>query len=210
MQQLILPVIVTLALLLQDATARAQSNTPKLELGAHFSALRLSEHEGADVGVGGRATYNFNDYLALEGEFNFFPRELRRVLRDCNIEQTTCLKAPTIPVFTDRRIQGLFGVKAGVRYERVGFFGKLRPGFMSFHNQVEVVCITQPCPPLSSAQTEFVLDAGGVIEFYPARRWMVRFDLGDTWVRGTGNDGVRFARELGHNFQVNAGIGMRF
>lgn len=71
------------------------------------------------------------------------------------------MRAPTIPFLTDRRIQGLFGVKVGVRYERVGFFGKLRPGFLNFHNRVAIHGDYDPHPaegvlqPLSARLKDF-------------------------------------------------------
>lgn len=96
-------IIAFLLLLFGGQSIYAQSETPKWELGAQFSILR---HNGsgysytffpvgpdqADVGIGGRITYNATKYLSLEGEVSFFPRAL--------------------PTAQNRR-QGVFGVKAG-------------------------------------------------------------------------------------------------
>jgi len=118
-------------------------------------------------------------------------------------------------LITDRRLQGLFGIKAGTRWREVGLFGKVRPGLVNFQNKLYVVCVTAPCLPLTSSQTELALDLGAAIEFYPSRRLALRFDVGDLWIGGTGNDvlrtdDVRITLDLGHNLQVNAGVGIRF
>jgi hypothetical protein len=75
----------------------------------------------------------------------------------------------------------LFGVKAGKRGEKFGVFGKLRPGFMRFANVPD-------CPEgdinrcTVESKNEFALDIG-VIEYYPSRRFVIRFDAGDTIIR---------------------------
>ena len=62
---------------------------------------------------------------------------------------------------------------------------------MNFQNKLYVVCVTAPCPPLASSQTELALDLGAAIEFYPSHRLVLRFDVGDLWIGGTGNDILR-------------------
>ncbi len=60
------------------------------------------------------------------------------------------------------------------------------------------------------------LDVEGIVEYYPSRRTFVRFDFGDTIMRFGGTT-FRFASgprslRLGtsHNFQLSAGVGLRF
>lgn len=98
--------------------------------------------------------------------------------------------------------QGLFGIKAGKRAKYVGVFAKVRPGFQTNFvvNQLE--------------QARFALDVGGVAEFYPNRRVVLRFDAGDVIIP-FGNNVVgygAFAQRLGttHNFQCSLGVGIRF
>jgi len=55
-----------------------------------------------------------------------------------------------------------------------------------------------------SGETRFALDLGGVIEFYPSRRFVLRVDLGDTVIRNSQPG------RTSHNFQFGAGIGIRF
>jgi hypothetical protein len=182
--------------------ARAQAETPRVEIGAHFSLIRLSLPPPLDStvpGVGGRITFNFNDHVAVEGEFNFFPKDL-----------------PGRISLSGRQTQGLFGLKAGMRSSRAGVFGKVRPGFMRFGQAPEpVFCAANLSifPPsfgcwLAGGRTAFALDFGGVAEVYPSRRTVVRFDLGDTVLNFRG---IFAGRSLTtHNLQFNAGVGFRF
>ncbi len=186
--------LVTVLLSLASVPAYAQTDAPKLELGAQFSLMRLRDLGETDPGVGGRITYNFNDNIAVESEFNFFPRDLG---------------------FSQYRSQGLFGVKAGIRSNTAGIFAKVRPGFMRFHEADSPIgCIGIFPPPLacklSAGSTQFALDIGGVFELYPSRGTVVRFDLGDSIIRFGGPilgapDGF-----TSHNLQFNVGFGFRF
>ena len=67
-------------------------------------------------------------------------------------------------------------------------------------------------------KTEFTLDAGGVVEFYPSRRITLRVDVGDTIIY-YGETFFFVELPVGkvtrpavttHNLQLNAGIGFRF
>ena len=173
----------------------AQQEEPKLEVGAQFSVIgRGTGSDATSIGGGGRLTFNLTRYLALEGELNYFPST----------------------GFIDlRRFQGQFGVKSGLRFDRFGVFGKVRPGFINTKYDVQTFCLqtvclpngvcTQiflpACFPITIADTGFSLDVGGVLEFYPAKRVIVRFDVGDTVVNHS------FAT---HNLQLGAGVGFRF
>jgi hypothetical protein len=58
-----------------------------------------------------------------------------------------------------------------------------------------------------------VLDLGGVVELYPSRRVIIRFDVGDT-VRRIGNQNLPLfsSRETStrHSLQFSTGVGLRF
>ena len=88
---------------------------------------------------------------------------------------------------------GLFGVKAGTRTEHFGLFAKVRPGFLTFDNalRAETILVTPgplgfPIGTISSLRfgrlTQPALDLGGVVEYYPARHWAFRWDMGDTLI----------------------------
>ena len=197
--------------------ARAQAeNAPKVELGVQFTSLTLNDSRSStEPGFGGRVTYNLTDNVALEAQFDFFPNGERfRGFR------------------TGGRIaQGLFGVKAGKRFEKFGVFGKVRPGFTSFSaGREEAVLLSPPIPGIPFSQvinfephreTHFSTDVGAVLEFYPTRRIVTRFDAGDTIIRygdttrqffdATGTpQSFPIPGETRHNFQFSAGIGFRF
>ena len=194
------------------ARAQSQSNAddpPRLEVGVHFSSLTLtpSGNYRTEAGFGGRFTANLNDHVALEAETTFFPNS------GFSGESRAA----------GRAVQGLFGVKAGRRWEKFGLFAKARPGFVSFSRGRLVAEEVSGSPPFTTIDrkraTHFATDVGGVLELYVTRRWVARFDVGDTMIRyGEQNVSVPdlpptiflLPKELRHNLQVNAGVGFRF
>jgi hypothetical protein len=193
-----------LALML-DMTSRAQSDEYRFEVGVQFAALKQGPgywfDDASGIGGGGRLTINLTKHLALEGELNYFP---------------------STGYYEVQRLQGQFGVKSGIRFNQFGLFGKLRPGFLRTQYEFPVICIQAPCPPISVDQTGFALDVGGVVEFYPARRVTVRFDIGDTVAHRRPEifplalplqSDLRLLippKQTSHNLQINAGLGFRF
>lgn len=203
-------VVTTLILWLSltDGNIYAQSETPKIELGAQYSLLRLRDFDVTDSGVGARITYNFNNNIGLDGEINFFfPKDRLNV---CGSIGQLCRQ-----VINGHRIEGLFGPKIGRRTESVGIFGKIRPGFLRLETIEFLTGVGAPCPPNCAIikEARFALDVGGVLEFYPSRHLVVRFDLGDTIIRfnSSGQIFQRFGADFtSHNLQFSAGIGARF
>jgi hypothetical protein len=181
------------------------------------TATSTSEGQKAEPGFGARIGYNFTENFALEAEGNFFPRE-----REFG---------------GGRKSQALFGVKGGKRFEQVGLFVKARPGFVHFsegelQDRRDVACITIFPPPRAcfeaKGRTDFAFDVGGVLEYYPSRRTIIRFDAGDTIIR-MGEHRVPIVinsdpvtgepvqvvvgiapSETTHNFQGSIGFGIRF
>ncbi|MBO0799898.1 MAG: outer membrane beta-barrel protein [Blastocatellia bacterium] len=166
---------------LGSVLAQAQSrynDTPKIEVGAQFVATRLSDIlDDTNKGFGGRITYNFTPNIAVEGEMNYFPNTLNVLVNDSSY-------------------QGLFGMKAGIRSDKAGIFGKIRPGFTRFN-------FPSPTP----SATQFTLDVGGVFELYPTHRTVLRFDLGDAIIS---YDGLVTPATTTHNLQFGVGVGFRF
>jgi hypothetical protein len=121
-----------------------------------------------------------------------------------------------------RVTEGLFGVKAGKRFSRFGIYGKARPGFLSFDN----VLLSSNLTNGSSFDfqtgriTHFAADVGGVLEFYPSRRTILRFDLGDTIARygkqtltfTNGSSVQTFTNPAStiYSLQFNSGFAFRF
>ncbi|HEX8146636.1 MAG TPA: outer membrane beta-barrel protein [Pyrinomonadaceae bacterium] len=204
-----------LLLLASAAGASAQEHdAPKLEIGVQYSSLSvdLPGFGGTEtaVGVGGRITYNLTDYFAVEAEGNLSPSDIRSDYTTGGASQ-----------------QLQFGAKVGKRWRRFGIFAKARPGLVSFGDTLTPVQVQSGSVTGfrydRGRKTHFSTDVGGVLEFYPSRRVLVRFDAGDTIIRygerrelqfdpaGTGSQFIGPARpEVKHNFQFTAGVGFRF
>jgi hypothetical protein len=206
-----------LCLLFCSLEARAQSDeVPKFELAAQFTSITKPDfNDGAtEPGFGTTFTFNLNRSVALEAVGNFFPR--------------SCLFCGQN---SGNITQGLFGVKAGKRFKKWGIFAKARPGVVSFsEGDTRIVSIGTGAFPAIQFQrnrlTHFATDLGGVLEFYPSKRLVTRFEAGDTLIqygRRQDNfvvfDGITNTPVLvpfttpsviRHNFQFTAGIGWRF
>ncbi len=166
----------------------AQTDEHPIEVGGFLTTIDFRDSAGEKpLGVGGRFTYNFTDNFALDSEIAYFPEN-----PSGNFGQTVALA----------------GVRAGVRTERIGVFGKVRPGIVHFGGEFFTA--------RNESQSNFALDVGGVLEFYPSSRVIVRVDLGDTIIP-FGDDTINsplppFILRPGttHNFQGSFGIGFRF
>ena len=209
-----------------DNAGKPKKRVPRFEIGAQFSSLSLNQHSvicfsvcltgggrtDSEPGGGARFTYNLTDNIGLEAEGNLFPRDH--------------IDTGFGPM--GRMAQGQFGAKVGKRFGKLGAFGKLRPGFVSF-SRVSYLISTFPLSVYGGNFTigvfgfrkerYFSTDVGGVIEFYPSRHLMTRVDLGDTIIRYREVDAPGFSLsgaiqrippETRHNFQFAAGVGLRF
>jgi len=177
-----------LLLMVPAQNAQAQTETPKVEIGAQYTLLRFRDFDITDNGVGGRVTFNLSDNIGVEGELNYFPQKRSNDLTISSL-------------FIDStRTQGLFGVKTGLRSEKAGIFGKFRPGFVRFGESGVVP---------GQSFTQFAFDFGGVFELYPSRHVALRFDVGDTIIRFGSNftGGNAFNS---NNLQIGTGVAFRF
>ena len=209
-------VFVVVVICLVQLQALAQSEElPKFEVAGEFTTL---EREGfsqrrTEPGFGGRFTYNLNKTIAFEGAGYFFPKRCFGCRNNGNIAE------------------GLAGVKVGKRFEKWGVFAKARPGVISFSQGTFHIIppIGLPFIPAQlefSRLTTFAMDVGGVVEFYPTKRIVTRFDFGDTIIHfkrrnidtilldpvtntftvGTFPEPARTS----HNFQFMTSVGFRF
>lgn len=210
----LLAVIIVVCLTQSHAFSQDQE-LPKFEVAAEFTSLERDafQRQRTEPGLGGRFTFNLNKTFALEAAGYFFPKRCF----DCENN--------------GRVLQTVGGVKVGKRFEKWGIFGKARPGIISFSDGERNLSPTGPFPqfPLEvtfNRVTSFATDIGGVVEFYPSKRIVTRFDAGDTiihFTRRTTND-FRFNPitnlfEVGpvtrparttHSFQFMASVGFRF
>jgi Outer membrane protein beta-barrel domain len=184
----------------------------KLEFGPQFTTLIVERESSLDgvrtePGIGGFASYNFFPFFDADAAVNFFPRST---------------KSSSVHDGGDI-FQGLFGIKGGIRRDRVGIFGKVRPGFNSYSQAFTGISQISAGPPpvlknLFDRSTNFVLDLGGVVEIYPTRHTTLRFDLGDThiyyatksFVPATGNVISVPGGQRRHSIELSVGYAWRF
>jgi hypothetical protein len=210
--------VAAFCILLRAGEARAQDEagerrTTRIEIGAHYSLLRFDDFTQTPA-VGARATYNVTDHLSVEAEADIFPFE---VLSGGYVEG-------------GRSLQAQLGVKAGKRFRRFGVFAKARPGLVSFSETATPVITGSfigfdgreffTVDFVEERKTHLSMDVGGVVEFYPSRRLIARFDVGDTMLRygrhkeidsstGDTNPIVEVPSRVKHNLQFSVGVGVR-
>jgi hypothetical protein len=209
-------VFVVVVVCLVQLQALAQSDElPKFEVAAEFTTLeREAFSRRTEPGLGGRFTYNLNEMFSLEAAGYFFPKRCSECRNAGNISQ------------------GLAGVKVGKRFEHWGVFAKARPGVISFSQGAFDAFPPPDGFPFSPIEikpkrlTAFAMDVGGVVEFYPSKRIVTRFDLGDTIIhfnRRTMNTvsfndvtntitptTIPIPARTSHNFQFMTSVGFRF
>jgi hypothetical protein len=200
--------------LLQSQAMSQSDEVPKFEVAAEFTTLERPGfgERRTEPGFGGRFTYNLNRVVSLEAAGYFFPKRCFQCQNDGNITEV------------------VGGVKIGKRFEKWGIFGKARPGVASF-SQGKVTIFDDPTIPGFPFRFEverltgFAADLGAVLEFYPTKRIVTRFDAGDTIIhlgprqteiisfdstRGLFLQPFRFGSRTTNNFQFVASVGFRF
>ena len=202
-------------LLFQSGVLAQSTDVPKYEIAAEFTSLERETFGGqkTEPGVGARFTYNLNETFAFEAAGYLFPDR--------------CFQCAN----GGRMHQIMAGVKVGKRFEKWGIFAKARPGVVSFsQGEINLLRLTpggiMPVEVDVNRVTTFAVDFGGVLEFYPTRKIVTRFDVGDTMIHFR----RRTASFLGvnpvtlepllfffpqparttHNFQFIASVGFRF
>jgi Outer membrane protein beta-barrel domain len=191
-----------LLFLLSIPGARAQER--RLEVGGHVATTLQHELDTTDVGFGARLGFRASSLIGIEGEVSFYPTD-----------------APETVTLSTSRLEGLFGVKIGPRFDRFSVFGKVRPGFMRFAEAPgPVACILIYPPPLgcvlAGGATVLALDLGGGVELYPTKRSIVRVDVSDLLLRYPGpaftrdGDAVTDGRFWRGNLRLTFGAGIRF
>jgi hypothetical protein len=148
-----------------SALCSAQDSPNRFETGASFTAIH-SVNGGGPFGVGLEGGVNFGRHFALDGTLNWLPERFGLLTGG-------------------RVVQALAGVRAGQRFHHFGVFVKARPGFITSGSALTAINIDLTpgvfsSPGTFSRLTERALDLGGVVEYYPARHWAFRYDLGNT------------------------------
>ncbi len=185
----------------------AESKVPgKWEFGPLYSTIAAPAAPNSGIatlsGLGGYATYRFWRVLYFDGDVIYFPQDTHG--------STNLYGGPVL--------QGLFGVKGGIRRNHFGFFGKVRPGFQSYAQALERIT-SQPSGTLDYSygrSTNFALDLGGIVEFYPSERSTLRIEAGDSHIffspHAVDSNGTSLPYDLGmrHSIQFVLGYGWRF
>ena len=196
--------IAVLALVFYPGRSDTQAQTldRKFEVSAVYSTINLQAFESRESGGGLRLTYNINKYLAVEAEGNVFD-----------------FRIGDYPTDEWLGAQGHLGAKMGLRKRWFGLFAKIRPGVASFPSLKvhQRFCFPlQHCEDSGRSGNRLAVDAGAVVELYPARRIIVRLDIGDTMIRF--KDDVFFKSSsfvtindgFSHNAQFSGSVGYRF
>jgi hypothetical protein len=191
--------------------AIAQKEDHPFEVGGVYTIVQLTDFQSRIIpngvgdntlsGLGGRFAYNINQHLAIDAEASFFPET---------------------HLFNEefgQKMQGFVGLKAGIRKHRVGVFAKARPGVMWFGEFPS----RGNCSPTNfgsvcgvSHEKDFAMDLGGVFEFYPVDRLILRADLGDTIIKYPQRVFATFPTPITvkggwkNNLQLSFGVGWRF
>lgn len=202
-------VVLSLAIGSGPVLAQSPSASPsRVEVGAQFSTLTLTDFDATNAGLGGRVSYDLLRWLAVEGELNFFPRD--RV----EVKSEGIAPAGLRIGYRRTRFDGFVGPKIGLRRERYGVFGLVQAGFARLTDK-GINCLGEVCTRMlfllarPEYRTEFATNLGGVLEFYPSPSIVARVDLGTTLIRHRS-----FAPPCDDctstNFSSRVGFGFRF
>jgi hypothetical protein len=204
--------LLAVCLALANNNAQAQVDKHRSEIGGVYTVITLSDFQsrlfptfGAGnstvSGLGGRFAFNFNNHLALDAETNFFP------------------ESHLLNEEVGEKMQGFIGLKAGMRKKKFGVFAKARPGVMwfgEFQTRGSCTSILKGTSCTVGHEKDFAMDVGGVFEFYPTGRLIIRADVGDTIVRypdhsfGSLTVPIVVPADTKTNLQVSLGISWRF
>ena len=202
-------VMVVALSLISVSFAKAQSPAPRFELSGQASLLRLSDFDTTSAGLGARLLFDVNDWLSIDCEVSFFPHD--KVVGPSS-------DTPVGPIRIDserRRTDALAGVKIGTRRDRFGAFVKARPGFTRLFDK-RTECVGDACAVVlmlfapNRYRTEFAVDLGGGLEFYPSRRTVARVEIGDTIIRHRSVAPPCVSGCTSHNLSSRFGLGLRF
>src|SRR5215469_868944 len=151
---------VCLLVLCAGKTARAQigiqySGLPRYELGAEFHALQLNGAlTGGGIGPGLHFGYNYNPFLSFEAE----------------------VSGQSVASDRANTLLGLVGPRVGYTSRVAGIYVNLRPGFIHFPSNGDVI------PPVAQHPTRFAFDTGVVVVRYFHNHTYLRFEAGRMFV----------------------------
>jgi hypothetical protein len=183
--------------------AFAQTEPRRFEAGVHVTSATSGQFDATDIGAGGRLAWYPFESVGVESELTFYPGEF-----------------PDERPFSRGRVEGLFGITAGPRLERIRPFARVRAGFLNIREAPQpFACILIYPPPLActlaAGETLPAFDFGGGVELLSHERVVVRIDAGDRLLRyrgpvldadGDSRNDVFFS----HDLRLAAGVAFRF
>ena len=191
--------------------SREGSVSGRLELGPQFTSLamhrRTQDGVRTEPGIGGFISYEFWRFLWADSAVVFFPRDTHYVSS----------------LDGGRLIEGLFGLKGGIRHDRFGIFGKVRPGVLSASRTLKEIREVSPGPSpaltlVTARSNTFAVDLGGIVEIYTTKHQVLRLEAGDMHLYY--HDGhykfpdgtviTQMSGERQHTQQFTVGYGWRF
>jgi hypothetical protein len=154
------------AVLPESLPAQTQSGPPRFEVGTVIGYVREAQVEEENVfQLGGRFDWIYNRHLGFEAEITHSP------FVTLNNGQYS----------GGHLTQGLFGVKYGERWQHMGMFFKVRPGFNRYSSALGgFQGPSSSLMPTGAPLTIPALNLGVSIEFYLSHHWMISGDAGDT------------------------------
>ena len=199
--------VIALLVLSITGTASAQPVEPRFEVGGLASVLRLSDFNATSAGLGGRVLFRVSEWISVDGEMSLLPND-----KIVGPTAETSI-GPFHVERSRRRLDALAGVNIGARRDRFRAFLKVRPGVTRLYNK-GMSCLGAGCAvvliALDTYRTEFALDLGGGVEFYPSRRTVARVEFGDTMIRHRSFAPPCASGCTSHNLSSRLGIGVRF
>ena len=190
---------------------RTDADPSSIVFASHFpgAAERLDPDAVSEFGLGVRYTFNFTKSFAMEVEGNLFPEDKKA---------NPILGVPMrILEPGGRKMQLLAGPKAGFRGKKFGVFGKARLGLIRIDRYDAVVLVGPPDDGffVLSEQRNGVgflnADIGGVFEYYPSKRTVIRVDVGDSIIHYRKLPPKELNPSItNHNLQTSIGFGFRF
>src|SRR5260370_14453734 len=113
-----------------------------------------------EPGFGGYASYRVYHVFYFDSDLLYFPRGSNS----------------SGPHDGGEILEGLFGLKGGIRRNHFGIFCKMRPGFNSYSHALSATSATGE--ESFSRSSNFVLDLCGVVGFYSGERSTLRAAVG--------------------------------
>jgi hypothetical protein len=152
--------------LLRPSSARAQEGPPRFEIGPVFEFTHQPDVEEVNIfQLGGRFEWNLGRHLGFEAEVTHSP----------------FVTVNGGSYSGGHLTEGLFGVKYGTRWDRMGMFFKARPGFIDYSSASNGFAgAPLQLFPVSTRLMIPALNLAGSIEFYLSHHWMISADGGLT------------------------------